>query len=270
MDVAGCLHCSMGDCLLLLWQHKGLKNSKWTIFFRHAVLTLPLFKNHRLSWDILMVFSHGLSLEYFFWAFCPESHGRNLTLSNRSASFKNWTLRNKSVVIILWLCSWSCNTAAKKIEGAGKDSWVLVLTAGKGWTPLSIKYSNTSTSPALFGYKEQDSNGATTLSVWSKPQEVNPGRTPHKEDFFQNPGYFQSDWVLACGTVGPWAFSRRPENTHLMRTAGIHCPAIPFCERGWRKSYGGMLFGCWSCFPEGLFVTLWNGDTIAVNHRIIE
>lgn len=113
-----------------------------------------LFKNHRLSWDILMNFSHGLSLEYYFEPFALSHVGENLTLSNRNASFKNWTLGNKSEVIILqdlWLCSWSCNTACSRencrsrqvLLGAGSYCW-------EGWTPASLKapHRNASTSLA--------------------------------------------------------------------------------------------------------------------------
>lgn len=151
IDAVGCLHCSMGDCLLLLWQHKGWKNSKRTVFFRQAVLTLPLFQNHRLSWDILMVFSHGLSLEYFFETFALSHMEENLTLSNRSASFKNWTLRNKSDVIILkdlWLCSCSCNTVCSR-EACRNRQALLASYCWEGRTPVSLKAPRRGTSTSL-------------------------------------------------------------------------------------------------------------------------
>jgi len=49
-----------------------------------------------------------------------------------------------------------------------------------------------------------------------------------------------------------------------MRTAAIHCPALPLCGWGWRKSCSGTHFSSQSSCPGWPAGTAWNGNTTAV------
>lgn len=63
----------------------------------------------------------GFLLSNFLKLFSVFTREKNLTLSNKRASFKNWTLRNKPDVGLVTLAGAATLLVAEKLAGAGQE-----------------------------------------------------------------------------------------------------------------------------------------------------
>lgn len=145
-----------------------------------------LYSSDMQRWHFLCSKTTG-SAGIFWWfsamgfplsTFALSHMGENLILSNRNALFKHWTLRNKQKSYFWKTCDFVAGAATQL--AAGKCSWVLVLSVGRG-----LKAPTEIPQPALHGL------------VWLQGTGQQWGS--HTVSVVQNPGIWHrknTTWLL--------------------------------------------------------------------------